>query len=71
MNRFKFDLLTVTVALVSAGCSVISEQGKSTAVGAAIGAVGGAALSGERAIGAIRTNGGAALGGVVGNEVGK
>jgi len=68
MNKFKFVLLTATVALASAGCSGMSEQGKSTAVGAGVGAVGGAILTGGSAVGTV---GGAAVGGVIGHEVGK
>jgi len=66
MNRFKYGLLIVGVVVLSAGCAGMSEQGKSTAVGAGIGAVGGAVLTGGSAVGTI---GGAAVGGVVGHEV--
>jgi osmotically inducible lipoprotein OsmB len=68
MNKFKYVLMMSVVALVSAGCSGMSEQGKSTAIGAGIGAVGGAVLTGGSAVGTI---GGAAVGGVVGHEVSK
>jgi len=68
MNRFKYALLIVGFAAVSVGCAGMSEQGKSTAVGAGIGAVGGAVLTGGSAVGTI---GGAAVGGVVGHEVAK
>jgi osmotically inducible lipoprotein OsmB len=46
----------------------MSQQGKSTAAGAGIGAVGGAVLTGGSAAGTI---GGAAVGGIVGHEAGK
>jgi osmotically inducible lipoprotein OsmB len=49
-------------------CAGWSEQDKSTAVGAGVGAVGGAVLTGGSAIGTV---GGAAVGGIVGHEVGK
>ena len=68
MNRFKFVLPMLAVALVSVGCSGMSEQGKNTAIGAGVGAVGGAVLTGGSALG---TLGGAAVGGVVGHEVSK
>ncbi|HET8598099.1 MAG TPA: hypothetical protein VFM22_10085 [Castellaniella sp.] len=55
--------------LLSLGaCGGMSHQGKSTAAGAGIGAVGGAVLTGGSAAGTI---GGAAVGGIVGHEVGK
>lgn len=51
-----------------AGCSGMSSQDKSTAVGAGAGAVGGAILTGGSAVGTV---GGAAVGGIIGHEVGK
>jgi len=68
MNKLKFLLPLLVVALVSVGCSGMSEQGKNTAIGAGVGAVGGAVLTGGSALG---TLGGAAVGGVVGHEVSK
>ena len=50
------------------GCSGMSAQDKNTAVGAGIGAVGGAVLTGGSTIGTV---GGAAVGGVIGSQVGK
>ncbi len=49
-------------------CSGMSRQDQNTAVGAGVGAVGGAILTGGSAIGTV---GGAAVGGVIGHEVGK
>jgi osmotically inducible lipoprotein OsmB len=46
----------------------MSTQGKNTAVGAGVGAVGGAVLTGGSAAGTI---GGAAVGGIIGHEVSK
>ena len=51
-----------------AGCAGMSNQDKSTAVGAGAGAVGGAILTGGSAVGTV---GGAVVGGVIGHEVGK
>lgn len=68
MNGLKIVLPMLAVAIFSAGCSGMSEQGKNTAIGAGVGAVGGAILTGGSALG---TLGGAAVGGVVGHEVSK
>ena len=54
--------------LLSAGCSGMTRQEKSTAIGAGVGAVGGAILTGGGAVG---TLGGAAVGGVIGHELNK
>lgn len=50
------------------GCAGMSSQDKSTAVGAGVGAVGGAVLTGGSAAGTV---GGAVVGGVIGHEVAK
>lgn len=62
-----YFLIVVTVSLLSA-CSGMSAQDKNTAVGAGVGAVGGAILTGGSVLGTV---GGAAVGGVVGHEVSK
>ncbi|WP_394778524.1 prenyltransferase [Undibacterium sp.] len=49
-------------------CAGMNNQDKSAVAGAGIGAVGGAVLTGGSAIGTV---GGAAVGGFLGNEVGK
>ncbi len=54
------------VATALGGCANMSTQQKNTAVGAAVGAVGGAVLTGGSALGTV---GGAAVGGVIGNQV--
>ncbi len=59
------------IALAALGltaCSGMSRQGRDTAIGAGAGAIGGAVLSGGSALGTV---GGAAVGGIVGHEVGK
>lgn len=48
------------------GCSGMTTQDKNTAIGAGVGGVAGAALTGGSAIGTV---GGAAVGGVIGHEV--
>jgi osmotically inducible lipoprotein OsmB len=57
------------VALVSlSACSDMSRRDRDTAIGAGVGAVAGSALTGGSALGTV---GGAAVGGVIGNETGK
>ena len=68
MNAFAKAIALVTITGSLAACSGMSAQDRDTAIGAGIGAVGGAALTGGSALGAV---GGAAVGGVVGHEVGK
>ena len=48
------------------GCAGMSSQDKNTVVGAGVGAVGGAVLTGGSAVGTV---GGAAVGGIIGHEV--
>jgi osmotically inducible lipoprotein OsmB len=54
--------------LIGSGCAGMSDRQRDTAVGAGVGAVGGAVLTGGSAVGTV---GGAVVGGVIGNEVGK
>lgn len=65
-------VVTTTVAVLMLlglnACSTMSSRDKNTAMGAGIGAVGGAVLTGGSAIGTV---GGAAVGGVIGNQIGK
>ncbi len=72
MNRFTAKRLTTSIVLVCAlsvtACGGMSTRGKSTAIGAGVGAVGGYVLTGGSALGTV---GGAAVGGVVGNQIGK
>ncbi|HEX7386293.1 MAG TPA: hypothetical protein VF285_03325 [Castellaniella sp.] len=56
----------VIIALVGlSACSGMSRQGRNTAIGAGVGAAGGAILTGGSTIG---TLGGAAVGGIIGHE---
>ena len=58
----------IVVALLGLGaCSGMTRQEKNTAIGAGVGAVGGAALTGGGALG---TLGGAAVGGFIGHQIG-
>jgi osmotically inducible lipoprotein OsmB len=63
-------LSAVAVAMLVGlvGCAGMSAQEKNTAIGAGVGAVGGAVLTGGSAIGTV---GGAAVGGVIGHEINK
>jgi len=66
----RFGIATVVAALLVglSACAGMSKQDQNTAVGAGIGAVGGAVLTGGSAIGTV---GGAAVGGIIGHEVDK
>jgi osmotically inducible lipoprotein OsmB len=59
---------SVIVMLGLAGCSGMSQRDQNTAIGAGVGAVGGAVLTGGSAVGTV---GGAAVGGLIGREVKK
>lgn len=65
----KFSLLILAaISMVALGaCGNMSSRDKSTAVGAGVGAIGGAVLTGGSAIGTV---GGAAVGGIIGREIG-
>jgi osmotically inducible lipoprotein OsmB len=68
MHRFAVSAVTAAVLLGLGGCDTMSTRDRDTAIGAGIGAVGGAVLTGGSAVGTV---GGAAVGGVIGNQVGK
>ena len=68
IQKFARNAFFVTLVIGLSACAGMSRQGQNTAVGAGIGAVGGAILTGGSAAGTI---GGAAVGGVVGHEVNK
>jgi len=57
-------LLTITMAL--SGCAEMSTRQKNAAVGAAVGGVAGAVLTGGSSFGTV---GGAAIGGIIGHGV--
>ena len=67
-KSFAVGALMVPILLGLGGCAGMSDRDKSTAIGAGVGAVGGAVLTGGSAVGTV---GGAAVGGVIGNQVGK
>jgi osmotically inducible lipoprotein OsmB len=68
MHRFAVSAVAAAVLLGLGGCAEMSTRDKSTAIGAGVGAVGGAVLTGGSAVGTV---GGAAVGGFIGNQVGK
>lgn len=61
----KISLVTMAV-LILAGCSNMNARQKNTAIGAAVGGVAGAVLTGGASVGTV---GGAVIGGVIGNQV--
>ena len=67
-QKFTRNVGVVVLLANLVACSGMSDQDKSTAVGAGVGAVGGAVLTGGSAAGTV---GGAAVGGVIGHEVEK
>lgn len=68
MKRIVVSTLTAAMLLGLGGCAGMSARDESTAIGAGVGAVGGAVLTGGSAVGTV---GGAAVGGLIGNQVGK
>ena len=68
MHRFTVSAVALAMLLGLGACSGMSRQDQNTAVGAGMGAVGGAVLTGGSAVGTV---GGAAVGGVIGHEINK
>jgi len=66
LRKLSALLATSAIAISLVGCGSMSSRDRSTAVGAGVGALGGAVLGGTAA-----TIGGAAVGGVIGNQMGK
>lgn len=70
-NRLIKQVLIAGVALSLAGCAswdTMSSRQKSAATGAGVGGVAGAVISGGGILGTV---GGAAIGGVIGDQIGK
>ena len=68
MKRIANTAWLSVVCLTITACAGMTEQEKNTAIGAGVGAVGGAILTGGSTTG---TLGGAAVGGVIGHEIKK
>ena len=64
--RNGIGVMALAALIGLSGCSGMSTRDRNTAIGAGIGAVGGAALTNGSPLGTI---GGAAVGGVIGNQV--
>lgn len=60
--------VAVTLAMSLTACSHWSKRDRNTAIGAGAGALGGAVLTNGSTLG---TLGGAAIGGIIGHQVGK
>jgi len=68
IQNIKLMLVSTAFIMSLSGCSSMSHREKSTAIGAGVGAAAGAVLTGGGILGTV---GGAAIGGVIGNQVGK
>jgi osmotically inducible lipoprotein OsmB len=68
IQKYALSAVAAAMLLGLGGCSGMSTQDKNTAIGAGVGAVGGAILTGGSTVGTV---GGAAVGGVIGHEVDK
>lgn len=68
MQKFAVNTICLAVLLSLGACSGMSAREQNTAIGAGVGAVGGAVLTGGHPAGVV---GGAVVGGVIGNQVGK
>jgi len=68
IQKLAVNTATVILLLGLGGCAGMSPQGRNTAIGAGVGAVGGNILTGGSAVGTV---GGAVVGGVVGHEIKK
>ncbi|MEO6354929.1 MAG: glycine zipper 2TM domain-containing protein [Oxalobacteraceae bacterium] len=68
IQKLATSAIVAAAFLSLTACSGMTRQDKNTAVGAGVGAVGGAVLTGGSTLGTV---GGAAVGGVIGHETGK
>lgn len=68
IRNLTLSAVAAALLLGLGGCAGMSAHDKNTAIGAGAGALGGAILTGGSAIGTV---GGAAVGGVIGHEIGK
>ncbi|MEW5110722.1 osmotically-inducible lipoprotein OsmB [Morganella morganii] len=68
IKRVSTVTLSAVLLLAVAGCSNMSKRDRNTAIGAGVGAVGGAILTDGSALGTV---GGAAIGGLIGHQMKK
>ena len=61
-------IATICLALTLTACSGMSTRDRDTVIGAGVGAAAGAALTNGDPVGTV---GGAAVGGIIGNQIGK
>ena len=66
IKKLAASVAAIAMILSLGACSNMSRQNQNPAVGAGVGAVAGAVLTGGSAVGTV---GGAAVGGVIGNQV--
>jgi osmotically inducible lipoprotein OsmB len=66
-NIFAMPVIFGVLILSLSGCTSMSSRDKNTAIGAGVGAVAGAVLTGGSGFGTV---GGAAIGGIIGNQIG-
>jgi len=66
LQRFGLAALAAAILIGATGCSGMSTRDRNMAIGAGVGAIGGAALTDGSALGTI---GGAAAGGLIGNQI--
>ena len=67
-QKLALSAITAVFTLGLMGCGGMTQREQNTAAGAGIGAVGGAILTGGSPLGVV---GGAAVGGVIGHQVGR
>lgn len=68
IQKCTLSVFAASVILSLGACSGMSTQDKNTAIGAGVGAVGGAIVTGGSTAGTV---GGAAVGGIIGHEIDK
>ncbi len=68
ISRMTTSVVIATFLLSLSSCAGMSSRDKSTAIGAGVGGVAGAVLTNGSVLGTV---GGAAVGGIIGNQVGK
>ncbi|QLB47593.1 osmotically-inducible lipoprotein OsmB [Morganella morganii] len=68
IKRVSTVTLSAVLLIAVAGCSNMSKRDRNTAIGAGVGAVGGAILTDGSALGTV---GGAAIGSLIGHQVKK
>jgi osmotically inducible lipoprotein OsmB len=67
-HRFTGMALVLAISISLSACGGMSTRDKNTAIGAGVGAAAGAVLTGGGVLGTV---GGAAVGGIIGNQIGK